>query len=159
MRKKEDELKFMRKAIALSNQSVDKGGGPFGAIIVKDGKIIASASNRVSLNNDPTAHAEILVIRKACKKLKTFNLSGCELYTSCEPCPMCLSAIYWARINQYYFANNKEDARKIEFDDAFIYSELDKPFGQRSIQQKQLMREEALVVFGKWKNKTDKVEY
>ena len=159
MRKKDNELKFMRKAIALSGRSVDKGGGPFGAVIVKDGKIIASASNQVTLNNDPTAHAEIQAIRKACKKLKTFDLSDCKLYTSCEPCPMCLSAIYWARINQYYFANNKQDAGKIGFDDAFIYSELKKPSGQRSIQQKQILREEALVVFEKWENKVDKVEY
>jgi len=158
-RKKDDELKFMRKAIALSNQSVDKGGGPFGAVIVKDGKIIASASNQVTTNNDPTAHAEIQAIRKACKKLNTFDLSGCQLYTSCEPCPMCLSAIYWARINKYYFANSKEDACKIGFDDDFIYSELDKPSGKRSIQQKQLLREEALAVFDKWEHKEDKVEY
>jgi len=159
MRKKDDELKFMRKAIALSNQSVDKGGGPFGAVIVKNRKIIASASNQVTLNNDPTAHAEIQAIRKACKKLKTFDLSDCKLYTSCEPCPMCLSAIYWAKINQYYFANNKEDAGKIGFDDAFIYSELDKPSEKRSIPQKQILREKALAVFEKWENKEDKVEY
>ncbi len=156
---KNDDLKFMRSAISLSARSVDNGGGPFGAVIVKDGKIIASASNQVTLNNDPTAHAEIQAIRKACKKLKTFDLNGCVLYTSCEPCPMCLSAIYWARINQYYFANNKDDARKIGFDDAFIYSELDKPSEKRSIQQKQILREEALTVFNKWENKDDKIEY
>jgi tRNA(Arg) A34 adenosine deaminase TadA len=159
MQKKSNELKFMRKAIALSARGVERGGGPFGAVIVKEGKIVASASNQVTLNNDPTAHAEVLAIRKACKKLKTFDLSDCELYTSCEPCPMCLAAIYWARINRYYFANAKEDACKIGFDDAFIYSELDKPSGQRSIQQKQMLREEALTVFNNWENKENKVEY
>lgn len=159
MRKKSDKLKFMRKAINLSDKSIDTGGGPFGAVIVKDGKIVASASNQVTKNNDPTAHAEITAIRKACKKLKTFNLSDCELYTSCEPCPMCLSAIYWARLKRFYFANDKEDARKIGFDDAFIYSELNKSADKRSIPSEQILKDEAIVSFQKWENKEDKTEY
>ncbi|MDR0618514.1 MAG: nucleoside deaminase [Bacteroidales bacterium] len=151
--------KIMRKAIALSEKSVHTGGGPFGAIIVKDGKIIASGHNMVTLKNDPTAHAEISVIRKAARKLGSFSLSGCEIYTSCEPCPMCLSAIYWARIDKIYYANTKKDAAKISFDDSFIYEQIALPYSKRSIPVVQLLRNEAVEVFEIWKNKTDKTAY
>ena len=154
-----DKQKFMRKAIAISRKSVETGGGPFGAVIVKDGEIIASSNNQVTKGNDPTAHAEVMAIRKACKKLKTFDLSGCELYASCEPCPMCLSAMYWAHIDRYYYANQKEDAKAIGFDDQFIYDELDKPAGKRSMPREQMMRNEALETFRAWTEKSDKVEY
>ena len=117
---------FMKRAIEISLLSVEKGTGPFGAVIVKDGKIIAEGSNKVTLTNDPTAHGEIVAIREACKKLNNFNLSGCELYSSCEPCPMCLSACYWSRIDKIYYANTREDAKKIDFDDSLIYSEFQK---------------------------------
>ena len=116
--------KFMQRAIELSMESVNKGGGPFGSVIVKDDKIVAEGSNKVTLINDPTAHGEVVAIRQACKTLNNFNLSACELYSTCEPCPMCLSAIYWSRINKIYYANTREDARKIDFDDSLIYSEL-----------------------------------
>ncbi len=154
-----DNLKYMRKAIAVSKKSVETGGGPFGAVVVKDGKIVAYSNNRVTMDNDPTAHAEVMAIRKACKKLKTFDLSGCELYASCEPCPMCLSAMYWAHIDRYYYANQKEDAKAIGFDDQFIYEELDKPAGKRSMPREQIMRDEAMEVFRMWTEKEDKIEY
>lgn len=154
-----DKLKYMRKAIAVSKKSVLTGGGPFGAVVVKDGKIVASSNNRVTMDNDPTAHAEVMAIRKACKKLKTFDLSGCELYASCEPCPMCLSAMYWAHIDRYYYANQKEDAKAIGFDDQFIYEELDKPAGKRSMPREQILRVEAMEVFRMWTEKEDKIEY
>ena len=134
-------------------------GGPFGAVIVKDGEVIAEGFNNVTSSNDPTAHAEITAIRNACKKLNTFDLSGCELYTSCEPCPMCLAAIYWARIEKIYYANTKEDAADINFDDDFIYQEFAKPKNTRSIPVEQLGRDEAIKVFKKWSEKIDKVEY
>jgi len=156
---KDEKKIFMQKAIELSINSVNNGGGPFGAVIVKDGKIIASCSNSVTLSNDPTAHAEVNTIRKACNELNTFDLSGCEIYTSCEPCPMCLGAIYWARLDKIYFANNKTDAKNIGFDDSFIYSEIEKPYAQRSIPTIQFMREEALVAFNLWNEKIDKIEY
>lgn len=159
MKQMNEKKYFMKKAIAISKRSVLNNGGPFGAVIVKDGEIIASSNNKVTINNDPTAHAEVMAIRKACKKLKTFDLSGCELYASCEPCPMCLSAMYWAHIDRYYYANQKEDAKKIGFDDHFIYEELDKNPKKRSMPREQLMREEALEVFEMWENKSDKIEY
>lgn len=149
----------MKKAIEISKKSVLNNGGPFGAVIVKDGKIIASSNNKVTINNDPTAHAEVMAIRKACKKLNTFDLSGCELYASCEPCPMCLSAMYWAHIDHYYYANQKEDAKKIGFDDNFIYEELDKKPQYRKMPREQFMRNEALEAFNMWESKGDKIEY
>lgn len=155
----EQNLEFMRKAIALSDESVSVGGGPFGAVIVKDGKIVGAAANRVTLNNDPTAHAEVMAIREACQNLGTFDLSGCTLYASCEPCPMCLSAIYWARIEEYFYANDKNDAKSIDFDDAFIYEEIDKKPGERYIKREQILRGEAIKVFEKWREKDDKIRY
>ena len=150
---------FMHKAIRLSMESVENGGGPFGAVIVKDGIEIASGSNSVTLLNDPTAHAEVTAIRKAAEKLKTFDLTGCVIYTSCEPCPMCLSAIYWARIDKIYFANTKADARNIGFDDSFIYDQLALPEDERKIPVVSMMRDEALKVFRIWDKKEDKREY
>ena len=150
---------FMKRAIELSIESVNKGGGPFGCIIIKDDKIIAEGSNKVTLNNDPTAHGEIVAMRDACKKLNNFTLTGCELYSSCEPCPMCLSAIYWARITKIYFANTREDAQKIDFDDSLIYSEFQKDINERKIPMIQMMRSEALKAFELWDKKKDKVKY
>ena len=155
----EREKAFMTEAINLSIESVKNGGGPFGAVIVKDGKIIAKSSNSVTTDNDPTAHAEVNTIRKACKVLGTFDLSGCEIYTSCEPCPMCFGAIYWARLDKLYFANNKTDAKNIGFDDSFIYEEIALPYEKRKIPNIQLSRDEALVAFKEWDNKEDKIEY
>ena len=149
----------MKRAIELSENSANGTGGPFGSVIVKDEKIIAEASNEVTFTNDPTAHAEIVAIRKACKNLNTFNLSGCDIYTSCEPCPMCLSAIYWSRINNIYYANTREDAKKINFDDSMIYSEFSKKIEDRKIPIKQMLREEALKAFEIWDKKKDKIEY
>ena len=151
--------KFMSRAIELSIESVNNGTGPFGAVIVKNEKIIAEGSNKVTSTNDPTAHGEIVAIREACKQLNNFSLSGCELYSSCEPCPLCLSAIYWARINKIYYANTREDARKIDFDDEFIYSEIKKNINERKIPMNQMMRDEALKAFELWDKKTDKVKY
>lgn len=153
------DLKFMRKAIAISKKSVENGGGPFGAVIVKDGVVVTSSNNQVTKNNDPTAHAEVMAIRKACKKLNTFDLSGCVLYASCEPCPMCLSAMYWAHIDRYFYANQKEDAKSIGFDDQFIYEELDKPVSKRFMPREQILRDEAMEVFRMWTEKEDKIEY
>ena len=150
---------FMKRAIELSIKSVNTGGGPFGCVIVKDGKIVAEGSNKVTSTNDPTAHGEIVAIRDACKKLNDFNLQGRELYSTCEPCPMCLSAIYWARINKIYYANTREDARKIDFDDSLIYSEFQKSHDKRKIPMAQMMRDEALKAFELWEKKTDKVKY
>ena len=151
--------KFMRIAIDLSIKNINKGGGPFGSVIVKDNKIIAEGSNRVTTSNDPTAHGEIVAIRLACQKLSNFDLSGCEIYSSCEPCPMCLSAIYWARIDKIYYANTREDAQKIDFDDSLIYSEFKKKISDRKISMVQTMRDEALKAFQLWEKKTDKVKY
>ena len=151
--------KFMQKAIDLSIESVKNGGGPFGAVIVKDGEIIASSTNSVTKDNDPTAHAEVNAIRKAAAKLGRFDLSDCEIYSSCEPCPMCLGAIYWAKINTLYFANNKNDAKNIGFDDSFIYEEIQKPYELRKMKITQIMRNEALVAFKLWEQKDDKIEY
>ena len=149
----------MKRAIELSENSANGTGGPFGSVIVKDEKIIAEASNEVTFKNDPTAHAEIVAIRKACKKLNTFNLSGCDIYTSCEPCPMCLSAIYWSHINNIYYANTREDAKKINFDDSMIYSEFSKKIEDRKIPIKQMLRDDALKAFEIWDKKKDKIEY
>lgn len=151
---------FMREAIRLSIENVESGnGGPFGAVIVKDGKIIARGVNNVTSNNDPTAHAEVVAIRNACKELGSFQLDGCEIYTSCEPCPMCLGAIYWARPDKMYFANTKKDAAAIQFDDQFIYEELELPFAKRKLATEQLLRDEALVGFKKWSESSKKIEY
>ena len=151
--------KYMQKAIELSIESVNNGGGPFGCVIVNDNKIIAEGSNKVTSTNDPTAHGEIVAIRQACKNLNNFNLSGCELYSTCEPCPMCLSAIYWARIEKIYYANTREDAQKIDFDDSLIYTELQKNIDKRKIPMIQIMRNEALKAFELWDKKKDKVKY
>lgn len=150
---------LMGKAIELSEENVANGGGPFGAVIVRNGKIVATGVNRVTANNDPTAHAEVSAIRAACEKLNTFDLSGCEIYTSCEPCPMCLGAIYWAHIDKIYFGNDKDDAKAIGFDDSFIYDELALPREERKLPVEVLMEEEAMHAFELWKNKSDKVEY
>ena len=153
------QKKAMQATIYLSEESVKQGGGPFGAVIVKDGEIVASGFNQVTLKTDPTAHAEITAIRNAAQKLNTFNLSGCEIYSSCEPCPMCLSAIYWARIDKLYFANTKEDAKDAGFDDSFIYDQLELPEEERSIPVVRMMRNEAIKTFEIWKNKEDKINY
>ncbi len=151
--------KFMQKAIELSIESINSGGGPFGSVIVKDNKIISEGMNRVTVNNDPTAHGEIVAIRAATKVLNDFNLKGCELYTSTEPCPMCYSAIFWSRIDKIYYANTKKDAQQVDFDDSLIYSELQQSINKRKIPMIQLMRKEALEAFELWNKKTDKVKY
>ncbi len=151
---------FMQRAIELSKLGMQGGkGGPFGCVIVKDGKIVGEGYNQVTSTNDPTAHAEITAIRDACKNLNTFQLDGCEIYTSCEPCPMCLGAIYWARPDKIYFANTREDAQNIGFDDSFIYDEIPLPITARKIPMLQLNRDTAKLVFDEWNNKLDKVEY
>ena len=155
----ESKNKFMLRAIELSIKSANGAGGPFGCVVVKDNKIIAEGSNKVTFSNDPTAHAEIVAIREACKKLNTFNLSGCDIYASCEPCPMCLSAIYWSHIDNIYYANTRDDAKKINFDDSMIYSEFSKKIEDRKIPIKQMLRDDALEAFDIWDKKTDKVEY
>lgn len=154
--KKED---FMRKAIELSIENVKNGGGPFGAVIVKDGEIVATGVNRVTANHDPTAHAEVSAIRAACQKLGTFDLNGCEIYTSCEPCPMCLGAIYWAHLDKIYYGNNKTDAARIGFDDSFIYDELALERKNRNKAMEELLPDEAIAAFRAWEEKADKVEY
>ncbi len=151
---------FMAEAIRLASENVKSGnGGPFAAVIVKNNQIIATGVNRVTSSNDPTAHAEVTAIRNACDKLKSFQLDGCDIYTSCEPCPMCLGAIYWARPQNVYYGNTKSDAAEIGFDDSFIYSEITTPIELRKIKMKQLMEKEAKESFDEWKNKTDKIEY
>jgi guanine deaminase len=152
--------KFMREAIRLSlEKSQDNCGGPFGAVVVREGKIIGRGWNQVTSKNDPTAHAEVSAIRAACKKLNTFQLDDCELYTSCEPCPMCLSAIYWARVRRVFYANTRRDAARIKFDDDLIYREISRPMARRKIPMRQLLRPEALKAFAAWEAKTDKVLY
>ena len=151
---------FMARAIQLSIESVQSGrGGPFGAVVVKDGIIIGEAANQVTSTNDPTAHAEVVAIRAACQKLGAFDLGGCVIYSSCEPCPMCLGAIYWARLSRVYFANVDADASKIGFDDSLIYQEIAKPHSQRKIPMIQMMRDEALEAFRAWESKPNKIEY
>lgn len=149
----------MRKAIALSKENVVNGGGPFGAVIARDGEIIATGVNRVTSNHDATAHAEVSAIRNACAKLGTHDLSGCEIYSSCEPCPMCLGAIYWAHLDRLYYGNDKHDAANIGFDDSFIYDELDLKPEQRRLASSRLLSEEALAAFRLWDEKPDKIEY
>ena len=153
------DREFMLEAIRLANESVATGGGPFGAVIVKDGEIVAASSNSVTIDNDPTAHAEVNAIRQACRKLGSFDLSGCVIYTSCEPCPMCLGAIYWAGIDRIYYGNTRADAAAINFDDNFIYEELSKELPERAIPILPLLGEEALETFRLWAEKEDKVEY
>lgn len=157
---KKDHNYFMSKAIELAKKGVDSNaGGPFGAVIVKDGEIIAEGYNSVTSKNDPTAHAEVVAIRNACKKLNSFQLEACIIYTSCEPCPMCLGAIYWARPKKVYYACTREDAANIEFDDQFIYNEISKEINGRQIPFVNFMRKEASEVFKNWSEKVDKVEY
>lgn len=152
--------KFMRRAIELSRQHMQAGhGGPFGAVVVRDGKIIGEGWNCVTSSFDPTAHAEVMAIRRACEAVQNFDLSDCEIYTSCEPCPMCLAAIYWARIGAIYQANTRDDAAAIDFDDAYLYRELLKPLDQRDVPVRQLLRDEAQVVFREWTQKSDRIEY
>ena len=151
--------KFMLRAIELSVISVKSNGGPFGCVIVKNNQIIAEGSNEVTKTNDPTAHAEIVTIRKACNELKNFHLKGTEMYTSCEPCPMCLSAIYWSHIDKIYFGNTRIEAAKIGFDDNFIYDELLMDLAKRKIPSQQLNQNEAIKAFQEWELKTDKIEY
>jgi len=153
------KLKFMRKAIALSIENIKNGGGPFGAVIVKDGKMIASGVNRVIANTDPTAHAEVIAIRKASKKLKTFDLTGCEIFTSCEPCPMCLGAVYWAHLDKLYYGNTKTDAGNIGFDDSFIYDEIELKPENRRLKTYQLLPGEAIIAFKTWASVEDRVRY
>jgi len=155
-----DQNEFMKEAIRLSIENVETGkGGPFGAVIVKDGKIIARGANSVTSTNDPTAHAEVVAIREACKNLGSYQLIDCEIYTSCEPCPMCLGAIYWARPKAMYYANSKGDAAAIDFDDQFIYEEIEKPITERKLFTKQIMRNEAIEAFEKWSKNIQKIEY
>jgi tRNA(Arg) A34 adenosine deaminase TadA len=150
----------MREAIRLSIQMMRRGkGGPFGAVVVRKGRIVGRGCNQVTSSNDPTAHAEIVAIREACKRLKTFVLDDCELYTSCEPCPMCLAAIYWARVRAVFYGNTRQDAARIAFDDEFLYREVALPLRKRSLKMKQLLHEEALVAFKEWEEKPDKVPY
>ncbi|RME03422.1 MAG: nucleoside deaminase [Planctomycetota bacterium] len=150
----------MKEAIELALRNVvEKRGGPFGAVVVKDGVIVGRGTNQVTASKDPTAHAEIVAIRQACQNLGVFHLDGCEIYTSCEPCPMCLAAIYWAHLHKIYYANTKEDAAEIGFDDQFIYDEFAKSLDSRKIPAIQIMREEALEAFRYWENQEDKVEY
>ena len=156
----EQEKKFMQEAIKLALINVDiANGGPFGAVVVKDGVIVGKGQNEVTAKNDPTAHAEIVAIRDACQNLGTFDLSDCELYASCEPCPMCLGSIYWANINKLYYAATKDDAAKADFNDAHIYKEFTLPKEERSIPSAQLLREESIKVFDKWMSSEKKVHY
>jgi tRNA(Arg) A34 adenosine deaminase TadA len=160
IQKNEDSVEFMRRAIALSREHMQRGqGGPFGAVIVMNGKIIGEGWNQVTSSNDPTAHAEVVAIRRAAGQLKNFDLSGAELYTSCEPCPMCLAAAYWARITKIYFGNSRQDAASHQFDDEFIYQEIPKENSQRTIPIEQLERDEAYKVFCEWDLKKDKIRY
>ena len=151
---------FMREAIRISIDKMRRNeGGPFGAVIAQNGRIIARGWNRVPSTNDPTAHAEVVAIRLACRRLKTFHLSDCDLYTSCEPCPMCLAAAYWARVRRIYYANTCKDATDAGFKDDLIYQELRRPIPRRKLMMRQMMRKEALAAFAEWRNKADKVEY
>ena len=159
MKTKHTPAAFMREAIKLSAESVQSGGGPFGAVIVRDGEIIARGENRVTVCNDPTAHAEVSAIREAAARMGTYDLSGCEIYSSCEPCPMCLGAIYWARLDRLYYAGTRADAANVGFDDAHIYEELPLDPSQRELPTQTLLREEAQRVFEAWAGKLDKKEY
>ena len=150
---------FMRLAIELAVENIKNGGGPFGAIIVKDGAVVATGANRVTANNDPTAHAEVCAIRAACTKLGTFDLSGCVIYTSCEPCPMCLGAIYWAHIDKIYYGANQLDAANVDFDDSFIYRELELTPDKRNKPVENILHDEAQAPFRAWQEKEDKIRY
>ena len=155
-----EQMQFMREAIRLSKEGMTNGhGGPFGAVVVKEGKIVGRGFNEVTSTNDPTAHAEVMAIRDACKQLQTFQLEGCEIYTSCEPCPMCMGAIYWARPTKVYYACTREDAAKIGFDDSYIYNELKLDIAERGIPLHNISREEAMIVFEEWDRKENKTEY
>ena len=154
-----ENSKFMLRAIELSIQSAKSKGGPFGCVIVKDNKIIAEGFNQVTENNDPTAHAEIVAIRKACENQNNFFLKGCDLYSTCEPCPMCLSAIYWSHVDKIFYANSRKDAQEIDFDDSLIYSEINKDKNDRKIKMTQMHRDKALEAFKIWKEKEDKIKY
>jgi guanine deaminase len=156
----ERDKEFMRRAIELAQNGIDAGdGGPFGAIVVRDGEIIGEGCNRVTSTNDPTAHAEVVAIRAACQRLNSFQLDGCIIYTSCEPCPMCLGAIYWARPARMFFACTREDAAEVGFDDRLIYEEIERPIEERRIESINFLRDEGLTVFENWAHKTDKTEY
>ena len=154
-----EDAKFMQMAIDLSIENIDTGGGPFGAVIVRNGEVIATGTNRVVPNADPTAHAEVMAIRSACAKLGTFQLPDCTIYSSCEPCPMCLSALYWAGVKRICYGNTKDDAKAIDFDDSFIYDQLELSYAERSIKCEHFMRDNALAAFRKWDEKEDKVRY
>ena len=154
-----DQVELMRHAIALSAEALQNGGGPFGSVVSKDGRIVAEGCNRVTSTNDPTAHAEVVAIREACNVLGSYRLSGCEIYCSCEPCPMCLAAIYWARLDRIYYANTREDAARIGFDDAFLYSELGRQGKERTIPAVRLLGAEAIAAFQAWEEKPDKIAY
>ena len=151
---------FMQQAIALATENVTSGaGGPFGAVVVRDGVVIATGANRVTLNNDPTAHAEVMAIRAACQALNTFQLTGCAVYTSCEPCPMCLAAIYWSRCEAIFFGNTAADAAHAGFDDSFLYTEVQRPHAARTIPTQQLLPDQAIVSFNTWRERTDRIDY
>ena len=154
-----EKEKYMKRAIQLAVDNVRNGGGPFGAVIVKDGRIVAEGVNRVTSQHDPTAHAEVQAIREACRKMETFDLTGCEIYSSCEPCPMCLGAIYWAHLSHLYFAGTKIDAARAGFDDAFIYEELPLDIQHRQLPTETMMHNEALQPFDEWMKSSDKIEY
>ena len=155
----EQDKTFMREAIRLANESMERGGGPFGAVIVRDGEIVAGCSNSVTIDNDPTAHAEVNTIRQACKTLGTYSLSDCVIYSSCEPCPMCLGAIYWAGISKIFYGNTRKDANDIDFADDFIYKELELPIEKRTVPTLPILRDEAIRNFQIWRAKANKVTY
>lgn len=155
----EQDKQFMRRAIRLADESVERGGGPFGAVIVRGGEIVAECSNSVTIENDPTAHAEVNAIREACRRLGTFDLKGCAIYSSCEPCPMCLGAIYWAGIDRIYYGNTRRDAAEVDFADDYIYEELARPMEERGLPIVPLLRDEARHTFRRWAEKADKVAY
>ena len=154
-----DDARFMEMAIRLSVENIDNGGGPFGAVIVRDGEVLSEGTNRVVPDNDPTAHAEVLAIRRACEKLGTYKLEGCTVYSSCEPCPMCMSALYWAGVKRICYGNTKDDAQAIDFDDSFIYDQLRLDYAERAIPCDHFMGDRAIAAFRKWQAKEDKVEY
>ena len=155
----DDDIRFMNMAAELAEKNIEEGGGPFGAVIVRNGEVVATGVNRVTANNDPTAHAEVSAIRNACSKEQTFNLSGCVIYTSCEPCPMCLSALYWAGVSRIYYGNTQDDAYAINFSDRFIYQELDKPKSERMIPCIKMDSSRTIKAFQQWMTKEDKIEY
>jgi len=150
---------FMQQAIALATENVTSGGGPFGAVVVRDNAIIATGVNRVTRDNDPTAHAEIVAIRAACQALHSFQLTGCSVYTSCEPCPMCLAAIYWSRCAAIFYGNTAADAAQIGFDDSFLYAEVKKPIADRTIPTVQLLSDQAIASFQAWRDQTERIDY